>query len=251
MSEFGRLCARFGRFNLVGLMGAALQLVLLDLLMERFGLSGVVAAPIAVETAVLHNFFWHERFTWRDQRTIGLRQRAIRLWRFHAGNGLISLAGNTLLIYCLSHYLHAPPLTAAVTAIALCSPINFLVADCWVYHEPPSPPRDSARPPQPHNSEPRTLRLLRPQEIAKRTQDQPNPTNGDIKICNDDPALHFPNSCLRLKRSDVERKSSSISAPRRRPTPSPCSSKQYYYFGHRIRPRVRPLGRVSEATSGE
>ena len=50
--------------------------------------------------------------------------------------GLISLAGNTLLTYCLSHQLNVPPLASSVTAIALCSPINFLVADCWVYHEP-------------------------------------------------------------------------------------------------------------------
>jgi putative flippase GtrA len=137
MSAFGRLCTRFGRFNVVGLMGAALQLVLLDVLVERFGLPGVAAAPIAVETVVLHNFFWHERFTWRDQGTVRLRQRAGRLWRFHASNGLISLAGNTLLTYCLSHRLKLPSLVAAVTAIALCSPINFLAANCWVYREPP------------------------------------------------------------------------------------------------------------------
>jgi putative flippase GtrA len=92
MSVFGRLCARFGRFNLVGLMGAVLQLVLLDLLMECFHLSAIAAAPIAVETVVLvlDNFFWHERFTWRA-RPVGVRQKAIRLWRFHASNGLISL----------------------------------------------------------------------------------------------------------------------------------------------------------------
>src|ERR1700736_6470501 len=85
---------------------------------------------------------------------------------------------------------------------------------------------------------------------AERRPDRES-ANGGIKIFNDNPLLHFPNTCRRLKGSDVERKSSSISAPRHRPTPSPCSSKQYYYFGHRIRPRVRPLGRVSEATSGE
>ena len=135
MSALGRLGARFGRFNLVGLMGAALQLVLLDLLMECFGLPAILAAPIAVETAILHNFLWHERFTWRDQAAVALRQRAIRLWRFHAGNGLMSLAGNTLLTYWLSHQLKVSPLASAVTAIALCSPINFLVADCWVYRE--------------------------------------------------------------------------------------------------------------------
>ena len=134
MSEFGRLCKRFGRFNVVGLMGAALQLALLGLLTERFGLSAVAAAPIAVEMVVLHNFFWHERFTWRDQGTLG-RQKAIRLWRFHAGNGLFSLAGNTLLTYYLQ--LKAPPLASALTAIALCSPINFLMADYWVYRQPP------------------------------------------------------------------------------------------------------------------
>ncbi len=136
MSEFGRLCTRFGRFNLVGLMGAALQLVLLDLLMERVGLSSVAAAPISVEAVILHNFLWDERFTWRDPAPVGLRRRAIRLWRFHASNGLISLVGNTLLAYCLSHQFKVPPLASAATAIALCGPINFLVADCWVYHEP-------------------------------------------------------------------------------------------------------------------
>jgi dolichol-phosphate mannosyltransferase len=138
MSEFGRLCLRFGRFNLVGLMGAALQLVLLDLLMDSGRLSSVAAAPIAVETVILHNFLWHERFTWRDPAPVGLRRRAIRLWRFHASNGLISLVGNTLLAYWLSHQFKVPPLASAVTTIALCGLINFLVADCWVYREPPS-----------------------------------------------------------------------------------------------------------------
>jgi putative flippase GtrA len=138
MSEFGRLCTRFGRFNLVGLMGAALQLVLLDLLMEWVRLSSVAAAPISVEAVILHNFLWHERFTWRDPAPVGLRRRAIRLRRFHASNGLISLVGNTLLPYCLSHQFRMPPLASAATAIALCGPINFLVADCWVYREPPS-----------------------------------------------------------------------------------------------------------------
>ena len=107
-----------------------------------------------------------------------------------------------------------------------------------------------SRPPaQPHDSEPSPAPSAAP---AQDCETNPGPTesaNGDIKICNDDRLLHFRNTCRKLKGSDVERKSSSISAPRRRPTPSPC--KQYYYFGHRIRPRVRPLGRVSEATSGE
>ncbi len=124
---------RFGRFTLIGALGAALQVALFDLLMKGLRLPGVAAAPIAVEIVLLNNFFWHERFTWRDRRSAGLRQRATRLWRFHTANGLVSLAGNTALTWWLVEKLKAPALASAVAAIAVCAPVNFLVADRWVY----------------------------------------------------------------------------------------------------------------------
>lgn len=128
-----RQCARFGRFNLVGALGAAIQVLLFYLLMKCRQMPETAAAAIAVEIVVLHNFFWHERFTWRDQRSGGLRQRTIRLWRFHAANGLISVVGNTALTYCLVQQLKSPALPSAVAAIAICAPVNFWIADRWVY----------------------------------------------------------------------------------------------------------------------
>ena len=71
-----------------------------------------------------------------------------------------------------------------------------------------------------------------------------NPPNDPINISNTNPLLHFPNACRRLNLSDVERNSNPISACAHRSVPNPC--KQHYYFGHRIRPRLRPFGRVSE-----
>lgn len=121
---------RFGKFALVGTLGAAMQLVVFALLVRFFHLPGVAAAPVAVEIVVLHNFCWHERFTWRDRI---LRHRAARLCRFHVTNGAVSLAGNTALIYLLVHRFGSPPLPAAVAAIALCAPANFALADRWVY----------------------------------------------------------------------------------------------------------------------
>jgi putative flippase GtrA len=135
MSGSGRQFARFGRFNSVGVLGAALQMLLFDLLMKGLHVPEVAATPIAVEIVVIHNFFWHERFTWRDRGPMGLRQRAIRLWRFHAGNGLISLAGNTVLTHCLVEQFKAPVLPSALASIAVCAPVNFLVADRWVYDQ--------------------------------------------------------------------------------------------------------------------
>lgn len=91
MSNAGRSWSRFGKFNLVGLLGAALQMVLLWLLIKRFQVSALAATPVAVEIVVLHNLAWHERRTWRDRPAKNLRQRMVRFWRFHAANGLTSL----------------------------------------------------------------------------------------------------------------------------------------------------------------
>jgi len=127
-------CARFGKFSLVGVLGAALQVALFDFLVHGVRLPGAAAAAIAVESALLHNFIWHERFTWRERRTaMGFRERSARLWRFHAANGMVSLAGNTLLAYCLVQQLKAPAIPSAVAAILVCAPLNFLLADRWVY----------------------------------------------------------------------------------------------------------------------
>ena len=124
---------RFGKFNLVGLIGAVLQLLLFYLLMKACHVSETGATFIAVEIVILHNFLWHERFTWRDREPLSLRQRTIRLFRFHAGNGLISLFGNALLTYLLVEWLSLPAMASAVAAITLCAPANYFVADRWVY----------------------------------------------------------------------------------------------------------------------
>jgi putative flippase GtrA len=140
MMRASQLCMRFGRFSLIGLSGAVLQVILFNLLIESFHLPGVAAMPIAVETVLLNNFFWHERFTWRARGAAGLRPRLARLWRFHAANGMVSLAGNTVLAYWLVQQLKAPPWPSAVAAIAICAPINFLIADRWVYCQAEVPP---------------------------------------------------------------------------------------------------------------
>lgn len=122
------------KFTLVGWMGVVLQLAWLYWLTSRFHLAASAATPIAVEIALIHNFAWHERFTWRDRPCAGARGTVIRLCRFQLTNGLVSLAGNSLLIYCLTRRLRFPLLPSATAAIAVCSFANFVLADrwCWV-----------------------------------------------------------------------------------------------------------------------
>src|SRR5262245_52289243 len=98
MTSLGR---RSVVFNLVGVGGAVIQLAALALL-SAHGVRPVAAAALAVETAILHNFVWHQRWTWRDRPARSGRQIAERLARFQLLNGSISLAGNVGLVAVLS-----------------------------------------------------------------------------------------------------------------------------------------------------
>ncbi len=122
---------RFLKFNGVGILGFVLQLGLLAVLM-RFGMHYLAATAVAVELTVLHNFAWHERWTWRDRPTdAGGRWR--RLWRFHATNGLVSLAGNLLIMRLLVGLLGLPALPANLLSVLACALVNFTASDRFVF----------------------------------------------------------------------------------------------------------------------
>lgn len=123
---------RWLKFNLVGAIGIAVQLSALWLL-TRAGVGYLLATALAVEAAVLHNFIWHERYTWLDRRTQNMRDAALRFLRFNFTTGSVSIAGNLLLMGLLVGEAHLRPMLANVIAIAACSILNFVVSDRWVF----------------------------------------------------------------------------------------------------------------------
>ena len=120
---------RWLKFNSVGAAGIVVQVAALTLLIRLFGIPYLLATVIAVELAVLHNFCWHVRWTWRD-RTASLAQQ---LWRFHLSNGLISIAGNLVLMRLLVGRAGLDPFPANLLSIAGCSVINFVLCDRFVF----------------------------------------------------------------------------------------------------------------------
>ena len=124
---------RWLKFNAVGAMGVVVQLVALAVLKSGLHINYLLATAAAVELALLHNFVWHERWTWRDRGAAGRGCRTGRLVRFHLGNGLLSIAVNLLLMRILVGRLHWPYLVANVAAIAAGSIINFFLGDRLVF----------------------------------------------------------------------------------------------------------------------
>ena len=121
------------KFNTVGLLGMGFQLVALAVLKGGLGLNYLAATLIAVESAVLHNFIWHERWTWWERTRRNASGVLGRLFRFHMANGLISIVGNLALMWLLVSRLHVHYLVANVTAIAACAILNFLASDRLVF----------------------------------------------------------------------------------------------------------------------
>ena len=122
------------KFNAVGLLGVGIQLAVLALLKAWLGFQYLTATVIAVEAAVLHNFAWHERWTWIERTKTARRGLSGRLFRFHVANGVVSICGNLGLMWLLVSCLGANYLAANAVAIAVCSLINFWASDRLVFY---------------------------------------------------------------------------------------------------------------------
>jgi putative flippase GtrA len=133
---------RWCRFNLVGAMGMAFQLIALALLNRSVPGQYLLVSAAAVELTIVHNFVWHVRYTWRGRR----RNSALtsQFVRFQLSNGLVSIFGNLALMQVLVHHAHFSLLLSNSVAILCCSIVNFCLGDRWAFAGRSSFPVSSA-----------------------------------------------------------------------------------------------------------
>jgi putative flippase GtrA len=110
--------------------GVVVQLTALWALSQLRALPYLAAVALAIEISLLHNFAWHEVWTWRG---LAIEQRWLRLLRFQLGNGLVSLAGNTFFTWLFHQFAGWPLLLSNAAAICCTSILNFVVAAGWVF----------------------------------------------------------------------------------------------------------------------
>jgi putative flippase GtrA len=132
-SEARQRLSRWMKFNAVGGIGIVVQLAALALLRSLLKLDYLLATGLAVEIAVIHNFLWHERFTWADRPAARPVQSLVRLVKFNASNGAVSIVGNLVLMRLLVGELEFNYVVSNLVAIVVCSLANFLLSDRFVF----------------------------------------------------------------------------------------------------------------------
>ena len=118
------------KFNLVGVLGFALQTGVLFFLTHATPQVGYLAATAtAVELAVLNNFVWHQRWTWKDRPSSTKKQTLHRLVKFNLTSGLFSIIGNLFLMSIFVGRLGLPIGPSNLASVGVCSIVSFLLAD--------------------------------------------------------------------------------------------------------------------------
>ncbi len=129
-SQWPLALTRYLKFNAVGLSGVPVQLGMLAFLMQVMRIGYLTAGALSIEAAIVHNFFWHQRFTWKDAPSRGSMETMARFVRFNLASATVSV-GNLLLVLLLVGELHLHPVCASFLAIIACSVINFSV-NAWL-----------------------------------------------------------------------------------------------------------------------
>jgi len=127
------------KFNAVGALGILVQLAALFLLVDGLGCQYQLATLLAVETAILHNFAWHERWTWADRTRHHPGGMFLRLLQFNLATGLISLLGNVVFMTLLVGRWHLHYLLANLLSIAACYLLNFAASEWLVFRTKRNP----------------------------------------------------------------------------------------------------------------
>jgi putative flippase GtrA len=130
VNNTNRLILRWAKFSAVGATGIAVQTVMLYFLLRIMGMHYLAATALAVEASVLHNFVWHRKWTWSDRPRAGLVHM---LLRFNLTNGALCLMANLALMFIFVSKAGLNAYVANLAAIAICSIINFLLSDRFVF----------------------------------------------------------------------------------------------------------------------
>jgi dolichol-phosphate mannosyltransferase len=124
---------QFIKFGIVGGSGVVVNAGLFRLFFKYGGLDYRVASIIAIEIAIINNFFWNYLWTFRERRTKSFRDMLYALVRFNVSSGLTALVVNWGILVLLKEMLGMYEEGANLIGIAAGTLANFLMSHLWAF----------------------------------------------------------------------------------------------------------------------
>ncbi len=121
---------RWLKFQAVGTAGTVVQLSALVLFHAGFGWGVLPSTAAAIELAILHNFAWHEHWTWPG----GPRASVFsRLWRYNAATSAVAVLVNLTATMLLVQTFHLHYVLANLLAIGAAAIANFALGEFVIF----------------------------------------------------------------------------------------------------------------------
>jgi putative flippase GtrA len=124
---------RSATFAIVAILGFAMQVTAIVLLTSFADLHIAAATAAGVVLAILHNFVWHERWTWSDRDRSS--NTVTRLLRFASLTGVVSLLGTVVLTTVYVSALKAPVFIGNLLAVWSTGFVNYILLDRVIFEE--------------------------------------------------------------------------------------------------------------------
>jgi len=121
---------RLPQFLLVGAMGALVNCTALWVLVRYAHWHYLLAGAAAIQLAVLHNFIWHDHWTFKRHR--GKDPRLARLGRYELST-LAGLLLNWIMLWVFVDWGRWPLLFANLCGIATGTLLNFSLSKLWIW----------------------------------------------------------------------------------------------------------------------
>ena len=127
---------RLARFGLVGASGVVVNQGVLMLLHGGLEWPLLLSSILAVEAAILNNFFWSSVWIWRFDYERSLARILQKLVQYQLATLFTSMLVNTGVLTALVSLLAIDYRLANLAGIAAGMSLNFLAGEHWVFRQP-------------------------------------------------------------------------------------------------------------------
>ena len=124
---------RIIKFILVGLSGIFVNVAVIWFLTEKIGLYYLYSGILSSETTVLNNFFWNDRWTFKDKINASNHGLSNRLIKFHISR-FSSLMFAFLILFFMTEILSVHYLISNICSLLLVLSYNYLTSKDWVWN---------------------------------------------------------------------------------------------------------------------